>query len=238
MSSRPKTAESTMPSPVVQQVVSLLLVLHLFCIVLAMSTFTRRSGLQERLLDVFAPYTRMLYLAPTSAVYQLCQYDALTGGYPRDDDHYLEIEFINSAGERESHALDEQALGVPESKRRYREYAALMFVSSLEDGGNEYYLGEMAKSAAKFAMQKYDVDVATLRLKRHLSQPRSLSNLSEGFPADPNADQYKLTSFEADMIWDRDEDEILLVKREDKAQVSPVIQPTKPSPPREQGKSP
>jgi hypothetical protein len=234
----PKSTAPKMPSPVVQQVVSLLLVLHLFCVVLALSTFTNRSGLQERLLDVFAPYTRTLYLAPSSPVYQLSRYDALTGSFGQDDDHYVEIEFTNAAGEREIHTLDEGAIGESESKRRYREFAALMFLSSSEDRGNEYQLGELAKAAARYLMQKYDVDVATLRLKRHLSQPRSLSNLSEGFPPDPNSAQYKLTTFEADMIWDRDQDEMLLVKREDKAHVSPVIDPAQTSPPREQGKSP
>jgi hypothetical protein len=229
---RPKSfAEKTAP-PAVQQIVSLLLVLHLFCVALVVTAYTRASALQVRLLDIMALYTRTLDLAPAVAPYHLTQYDALISDNPQDDEHYLELEFVNAEGETEVHNLNEAALPLPDARRRYRTLASEMVYSMGEGTENENRLGQLARAAAAYGLRKWDAEVGVLRLKHHLSQPRLLANLQPGFPPDPTAEPYLMTSYEADVLLD-DEGEVQLIKREAKNQVAPVT-----SPPRSPAKSP
>lgn len=209
----------------VQQVVSLLLIVHLFTVAVALSAYTRRSlmprrsPLHDRLLQVLAPYARTLNLAPASAPYHLTQYDALTGESEQDDEFYLELEITDANGETVVHRLNELGAGVPESHHRYRRYAADMawFLSQQRD----VEVGEFALAAASLGLRHWGADSGVLRLKHHLSQPRSINELREGFPADPLADPYKITVYEADVLLD-DEGVAQVIKRESKGQVAPV----------------
>lgn len=215
-------------SSTTQQVVSLLLVLHLFCVLIAISSYTRRSALQARLLELLAPYTLTLNLAPSVAPFHLTQYDALLGENPQDDENFLELEITRPNGEVEVHNLNELALPFPDARRRYRTLASEMVYSLGEGAENEYRLSELARAAGRFGLERFDADAGVLRLQHHLSQPRLLENLQAGFPEDPTAPQYLSTRYEADVLLD-DDGEVQLIKREDKAQVAPVRSATPPS---------
>ena len=209
-------------SPTTQQLVSLLLIIHLFCVLIVLTSYTRRSALQNRLLALLAPYVRTLNLAPASAPYHLTQYDALTGDNPQDDEHYIELEITGADGAREVHNLNEFALSFPDARRRYRSLATEMAYSLSEEANAENRLAEIARAAAAFGLKRYGADAGVLRLKHHLSQPRLLDQLQEGFPEDPLASRYIVTSYEADVLLD-DDGEVQLIKREDRTQVAPPV---------------
>lgn len=226
-STRPPANSSPGTPNTTQQVVSLLLVLHLFCVVVALSSYTRRSPLQARLLDLLAPYTRTLNIAPSVAPYHLSQYDALTGDNPEDDEHYLELEYAAADGSRQFLDLSRAAFPLPDARRRYRSLASEMAYSVADEGGSNR-LAELARAAAGYAMREAEVDAAVLRLRHHLSQPRKLEDVREGFPSDPLARQYIVTPYEADVLLDED-GEVQLIKREDRSQVAPPVPAASPS---------
>ena len=184
-SSRPgaslrSTADPSTAPPAVQQVVSLALVLHLFCVFLALSSYTRRSPLQSRVLGLLAPYTRTLALAPSVAPYHLTQYDALTGDHPEDDENYLELEVVGPDGEPEFHDLGAFALDFPDARRRYRTLASEMVYSLAPDAVSENRLNELARAAAAYGLRRLGATEGVLRLRRHMSQPRSLAHKAPG----------------------------------------------------------
>jgi hypothetical protein len=218
-----------------QQVVSLLIVLHLFCVIVALSSYTRRSPLQMRLLNLLAPYTRTLNIAPASAPFHLTQYDALTGEFEHDDEHYLELTITTPDGQTETHNLNVAALAFPDARRRYRSFATEMVYAQGDGFDGENRLAELAKAAAGYGLRRWNADTGVLRLKHHLSQPRLLENLQEGFPDDPRDERYLVTRYEADVLLDED-GEVQLIKREAKEQVAPVINP--PAAPAKQESTP
>lgn len=207
-----------------QQIVSLLIVLHLFCVLVALSSYTRRSPLQVRLLNMLAPYARTLNIAPASAPFHLTQYDALTGDFEHDDEHYLELTITTADGETQTHNLNVAALPFPDARRRYRTYATEMVYAQSDGVEGETRLAELAKAAAGYGLRRWHADAGVLRLKHHLSQPRLLANLQEGFPENPRDERYLVTRYEADVLLDEDGD-VQLIKREAKEQVAPVISP-------------
>jgi hypothetical protein len=224
--SRAKAPAGREASATTQQIVSLLIVLHLFCVFLAVTSYTRRSPLQARLLNMLAAYTRTINLAPAQAPYHLTQYDSLIGINPQDDEHFIELEITGENGEREFHNLNEFTIALPDAKRRYRTLSSEM-VYNLDESEDANRLTEIAKAAAAFGLRRHGADTGVLRLKHHMSQPRLLANLQAGFPPDPLASQYIVTRYEADVLLD-DDGEVQLVKREDRSQVAPV-RPASPS---------
>lgn len=60
-----------MPSEAVRTTVSLLLFMHLFCLVVVLSSSFLPSELQRRLVSVVAPYTKSLHLDPNFLPFQL-----------------------------------------------------------------------------------------------------------------------------------------------------------------------
>ncbi|HTN75839.1 MAG TPA: hypothetical protein VL096_11355 [Pirellulaceae bacterium] len=215
------------PSATTQQVVSLLLVIHLFCVFVALSTYSALSGymrpsaLQERLLQLLAPYTRTIDLAPGLAPYHLSHYNASTGASEIDDDFYLEIEVTHDDGSVERRSLNEFGSAFPDAQQRFRAFAADMVFYQSREGAGAIEFGEFARAAAGFALRKMDAEVGVLRLKRHMSQPRLLGDLEEGFPADPHAERYILTLYEADILLA--DGETQLIRREARGVVAPVI---------------
>jgi hypothetical protein len=220
-SSAPSPPSGRTCSPGVQQFVSLVLILHLFCVLVALTSYTQRSPLQDRLLSVLAPYTRTLDIAPTVAPYHYTQYDALTGDGDLDDEIYIEIDIENAAGEREKHHLDQLGFGFPDAHKRYSSYAREMAFYVTETGGGDTELGEFAKSVTRYALTELGADAGVLRLKRHISQPRALVNLREGFPQDPLAVEYERVLYEADILL-ADDGEPQVIKREGRGEVAPV----------------
>lgn len=211
-----------------QQIVSLLVILHLFCVFIALTSYTRRSALQNRLLTLLAPYVRTINLAPASAPYHLTQYDALTGDNPQDDEHFVELQIVGADGQPEFHKLDEFAISFPDARRRYRTLASEMVYSLPDEATGDNRLAELARASAGFGLKRLGADSGVLRLKHHLSQPRLLSQLQEGFPPDPTAPQYIVTRYEADVLLD-DDGEVQLIKREDRTQVAPPVSKKQPT---------
>ncbi len=227
----PAAPSGAPPSATTQQVVSLLLVLHLSVVFLSLSTynalgsFRRPSALQDRLMEVLRPYTRTLDIEPGLAPYQLTQYDATNNANDLDDEYFLELEIEDEEGQPIITNLNQYGGGSPDSRQRFRAYAvqAAFFLSLQTDG--EVAFGEFMRSAAGFALRQMNVDSGVLRLKRHISQPRLLSDLGSEFPPDPHDERYIDTLYEANVLL-ADDGEPQLIKLEGAAVVAPVIPPT------------
>lgn len=219
---RPNDPSERTVSPMAQQIISLLIILHLFCVFLVLTSYTRRSALQNRLLSLMAPYVRTLNLAPASAPYHLTQYDALTGDNSQDDEHFLELEITGADGQPQFHNLNEGSVAFPDARRRYRALASEMVYTLADEATGDNRLAEYSRAAASYALKHYGADAGVIRLKHHLSQPRLLSQLRDGYPEDPHSSNYIVTSYEADVLLD-DDGEVQLIKREDRTQVAPPV---------------
>jgi hypothetical protein len=199
----------------------LLIIVHLFCVIVALSSYQRQSQLQARLLELFAAYTRTLNFAPLSAPYQLSSYDPISGENAADDDLYIEVEVRQPDGTVKTVDLKQLGLSTPEAARRFRAYAAEMFYAVAGEDSNS--ATRFAQAAGGFVLKKSGVESGILRLKRHMSQPRRTADLEAGFPPDnPHAPQYVLTLYEADVSWFEGDPAPLVNKREGVGQTAPV----------------
>jgi hypothetical protein len=201
-----------------QQVVTFLLIVHLICIAVALASYTRRSALQSRMLNLFAVYTRTLDLDPYVAPYHISQYDALSGVNPQDDELFLAFETTTDDGETQTYNFSDFGLSTPDSQRRFRAYATEMYygINSEDPEAPAFF----ARIAGGFALRRMETDTGVLRLMRHMSQPRLLEELQPGFPPDPSAAKYVVPLYEADILLDNEE--VQVIKREPRTQVAPV----------------
>ena len=65
------SALETLPNENLRTCISLVIVMHLFCVAVMLSSNFAPSGLQERLVAVLAPYTKTLHLDPNFVPYHL-----------------------------------------------------------------------------------------------------------------------------------------------------------------------
>ena len=65
------SALETLPNENLRTCISLILVIHLFCVAVMLSSNLAPSGLQARLVTVLAPYTKTLHLDPNFVPYHL-----------------------------------------------------------------------------------------------------------------------------------------------------------------------
>ncbi len=101
--------------------VSLLLFVHLFAVVVAVTTYTRPSMLQERLHDLFEPYLRNLHLTALPNSYPFARFH-LTHAGTTDVDFSIEIEAQRAEGTSDVIKLPPTPL---QPLIRFRRYQAL-----------------------------------------------------------------------------------------------------------------
>ena len=180
-------------------VVSLLLLIHLACVGVALSSNLHRSTLQARLMEVLQPYLGLVNLDPDFTPYHLTQ------GQSLDDDHFLEVELVTSSHSSTA-AIDLQNDRVTLergnrwgfARRRYRRLAyAIAYHARAE---NDHLTAALARAAAGLVLEKGADRQAIVRCQQHESQPRRLEDLAAGFPENPAAAQYHRKVYEAD-VW-------------------------------------
>ena len=177
--------------------VSLLIVIHLICVLIALSSNLHRSSLQARLVQVLRPYLGLVNLDPDFTPYHL------THGQILDDDHFLEVERVSVAGDDSSLVATERTILGSGNRwgfaaRRYRRLAyAVAYHAEVED---DHITAALARATAGLVGRPGDSTQWIVRCWRHESQPRRITELAAGFPVDPLDPQYQQSVYAAD-VW-------------------------------------
>ncbi|HEV3138012.1 MAG TPA: hypothetical protein VGZ26_08905 [Pirellulales bacterium] len=153
-------------SPEARTWVSLLLFAHLFAVVVAVTTYTRPSGLQEQLHALFAPYLRTLHLAVLPVSYPFARYH-LTHASPSDVDFSCEVEFKDQQGSAERITLPDATL---RPRVRYRRYQAMInAMGSLAEGEENEELGSiLPRAIAGSILKQHGASQGTIRCRAHV----------------------------------------------------------------------
>jgi hypothetical protein len=194
-----------LPSPVVRTLASLAIFIHLFCVLVVLSSNFAPSALQDRLVQILAPYTRTLNLDPNFTPFHL------TTGSAEDDFHLIEVETV----EGEKVEFPGGGWHGSFAYRRYPTVAHVMAYSAAADSDQE--TAELAKSFGGHVLARAGAKRAVVRCVRHRTQPRTLLGTD---PDDPLASSYYSTVYEAD-VWRDPHAGVQVLKRSAKGQVAP-----------------
>jgi hypothetical protein len=152
-------------SPEARTWVSLLLFAHLFAIVVAVSTYTRPSSVQDQLHALFAPYLRALHLAVLPVSYPFARYH-LTHASPSDVDFSCEVDVNKPDGSVTKITIPDVGL---QPRVRYRRYQALInAMGSLTEGEVNEELGSiLPRAIAGSILKQSDASQGTVRCRAH-----------------------------------------------------------------------
>jgi hypothetical protein len=206
-----------------RSIVSLLLVIHLFCVGVVLASNFRRSGLQSRLVSIFAAYTKSLHFDPNFTPY------FYTLGRVVDDDTWFAVDLYPSADQPVD---QQQAVGrmkIPDSgsnwlENRRRAIQLAKFLAERAESESDVdqdVASEIVRAVGRLAMQRTGNKRAVVRVMRRLSQPYDLTSLNPGFPPDrPTDAAYDMTVYEADAWFDED-NQVQVLRRASRAEVAP-----------------
>ena len=217
-----KADKSTSDGAVTRSVISLLICIHLFCVVVVLGANFRRSPLQARLVSIFAGYTKLLHFDPEFTPYYY------TLGRTLDDDTWLAIDLYPSAEQPVALQKSVKTVRLPEGGSNWLENRArafhlskLLAINAEAGTENDDYTGEIARSVGAWAMRTSGNQRAVVRCVRRLSQPFDVATLNPGFPADrPKDPAYEATLYEAD-VWTDEDGQVQVLKRASRAEVAP-----------------
>lgn len=181
------------PSQAVRTVLSLLLIVHLFCLFVVISSNMSRSPLQDRLVSRLSQYTRLLHLDPNYTTFHLTHAERVY------DNHGIEVVLVK--GDRQTETVSLTGIGRRGGNRRQR-YQSLGYVMAFftyrED---DTTIAEFAKAVGASVLRQHDVDKVLVRLRHHRPSPLQIPLAQrENNPDDPNAPQYYQTIYEAE-VW-------------------------------------
>ena len=173
-----------------RSVVSLLLVLHIVCVVCVLSANVSPSPLQTRLAGTFAPYTQLLHFHPGFARFQF------TAGDTFSDEHFLIIE-TKAGSSRVRLPGDESTWGWERQRLAALGLEVALFADRDELAG--YY----AKSVGGRILREKKLAHAVVSCVHKLSQPLDPALLDPSFPPNqPNASEYFNTVYQAEVWFD------------------------------------
>ena len=198
-----------LPGGAVRTVVSLLILIHCFCVFIVLSANGERSLFQARLVEVLAPYTGLLNLDPDFVPYYL------THGLEADDDYAIEIELDVAGSEPQVIYLPQQGLWPPLRAQRWRALARVLAAGAQRD--DDAASGRIATALGGHAMDRYGAARVVVRCVRH--EPMTVA---ERAAANRNNSQ-RVVVYEADVI--RQDGETFAVKRDQQSRVAPVEAP-------------
>jgi hypothetical protein len=181
-------------SPEVRTWVSLLLFAHLFAVVVAVTTYTRPSGLQDQLHGLFAPYLRTLHLAVFPVTYPFARYH-LTHAATSDVDFSCEVELKDREGALKTITVPELTLWPPVRYRRYQALANAMGTLAGEEG-NEELASVLPKAIAGSILKEQGAVQGTIRCRAHfLPAMESMGTAASGRREPPTNDVYQAQVF-------------------------------------------
>jgi hypothetical protein len=198
------TGESLSPSPPSRPFASLAIFIHLFCVFVVLTANYSRSGLQDRLLGLLAPYTQLLNFDPNFIPFHL------THGAPEDVDQRIEVLPTGAAAADDANwlALSDRGFRGGERHQRYQRLAtALGYFAERDEGA------WIARGVAANFLAQAGVKPQQIRCRRHLSQ--ELEAVSGGTPEqrDPFSAAYFRDVYRANtLVGDDQRVEILRVE--------------------------
>ena len=208
-----KTAKpaTTASQNTLRSFLSLAIFVHLFIVALVLVGNVRRSRLERRFWEVFAPYTESLgFVVPWSVHYY-------THGETPDDDHFIEVEVV---GQKTNVQLFPSP-GSNWSAERRRGFRLTKQLGTLAEAQDDNLAAEFARNFALPLMGQPGVEKVVVRCKRRLTQPLHLEDLLPIYPRE-NATHaaYDRVVYEADIY--RDEDgSVQVAKRSSTLEVAP-----------------
>lgn len=191
---RQPEAPATPWSAEVRSFVSLLLFAHLFALVVAVTTYTRPSQLQQKLHDLFAPYLRNLHLTAYPVSYPFARY-YLTHAMPTDVDFSCDVEFKTKQGAAETVSIPRSDLRPLVRLRRYQALANA--AGTLADAeANEDYSAILPRAIAGSILKRHDAAQGTLRLRAHyIPQIEIMDDVAAGRRSPPVSGTYEAQVF-------------------------------------------
>jgi hypothetical protein len=208
--------------PTLRSVVSLVLVLHLFCVAVVLASNFRRSQLQSELVRIFAAYTQLLDFDPQFTPYYY------TLGRPIDDDTFFQIDLYAKGDQPAAAQSVVKSVKLPKGgsnwfgdRQRFMQLAKLLSQYADPEAENDDITSEVARAVGGRIMRETGNQRAVLRVVRRESQPPPLVPLLPGFPEDkPTDPAYDRLAYEAD-VWIDEDGGVLVQKRSSAAEVAP-----------------
>lgn len=177
-SQKPTDDKSHLPSETTRGIASLLLIIHLICVLVAMSSNLAPSSLQLRLLEVLRPYTQTLnydfYNTPdqlndTSEQFNRTPY-RITHANGDDVDHRIEL-LSKGKSEQDSEnwiVLPGAGFRGGDRYQRYQRLARnLAELADLEDAD---LTGSISQAVADSFLHHDQIEIVKLRCRRHMLQ--------------------------------------------------------------------
>jgi hypothetical protein len=161
--------QNTPPQPTwsseARTVASLLLFAHLFALLVAVTTYTRPSPLQQRLHELFDPYLRNLHLTAYPVSYPFARYH-LTHALPSDVDYVCQIEFQDAAGVAHTETIPPAGLRLPIRSRRYQLLANATGTLA-DDEAFEEIAGILPKAIAGSILRQHGASAGVFKCRAH-----------------------------------------------------------------------
>jgi hypothetical protein len=208
----------------VRSLISLVLFLHLFCIVISLSANLFPSALQWKLLRLFAPYAQLLNFDLSRTPYERTAFQLIA---PTVDDMDYRLEILPQGADPEDatawvNLSDDARRGTPEYER-YRRLARMMVPFVTFDDKDRAAL--VAQAVAAHFWRAEQVPVQQIRCRRHVALPREVLLSGTAAQQDENAAGYFEEVYRANVIIDGDDVDV--IKIESDAQVArPTDSPT------------
>jgi hypothetical protein len=152
-------------SPELRTWVSLLLFAHLFALFVTVTTYTRPSGLQIRIFNLFEPYLRNLHLTAYPVTYPFARYH-LTHATDADVDFTFEVEVQGAGKDVDKVVIPEPGLrpGV-----RFRRYQALANAigTLVQPDSDEDLAGVLPRAIAGSILRRHGATQGIVRCRSH-----------------------------------------------------------------------
>jgi hypothetical protein len=191
---------------------SLLIFIHLFCLAVAITANQAPSPLQERLLEIFRPYTQLLNFDVSFIRFDLTQETA------DDADHRIEY-LPEGADPANAEAWVQLTAGVKGSDRRLRYQRLAGLTNFFGSRGDDATCAIFASAIGTHLAQQRQQPIDQVRLRLHLLQsPEQIvsANLEE---RDPNSSRFFQELYRARVI----DGGLAVQKVEDATQVAPTV---------------
>lgn len=148
-----------------RSIASLLIFIHLFALLVAVTTYTRPSELQLRLHDLFSPYLRTLHLTAYPVNYPFARYH-LTHALPTDVDYNVQVDLKGADGQTETVSVPAAGL---QPLIRHRRYQALANAAGTlaDEESNEDYSGILPRAIAGAILKSQGATQGQVRCRAH-----------------------------------------------------------------------
>jgi len=175
-----------------RSLVTLFLVLHLFCVFVALSASVSPSSLQTRILTVLRPYTRLANLEVPFAKYYI------TYAAEPDTDHRLELLPPEASPDDPSSWYVMPDAGLRGSDRYLRYQRLGEVVADFSDA--DEITSRVATAAAVSYRERFGELPKTFRCRQHRLQPMASITGGRAEERDPFFEGYFVTPYQADII--------------------------------------